>query len=400
MSVFELVYLCVQLIILLSAFGFFFLSLLLLVECIAALFPVPSSDYRDGEQFTKMAILMPAHNEELVIKDTLSILIPTLKTHHQTVVIADNCNDRTAEMARSAGAIVIERQDPNLKGKGYALDYGLQFIASDPPEVVVFIDADCQVDNNTIPLLTQQAIATGKPVQATYLMAKPNHPSPKDSISAFAFKVKNLVRSRGMVRLGLPCLLAGTGMAFPWSVIRSINIANSEIVEDMKLGLDLSILGYSPIFCPNALVTGNLPQNTEAAKSQRTRWEHGHLQTLLTYVPKLLIAGVSQRRLELIFSALDLCIPPLSLFVIMWFGMMLISLLVSSVSVAWIPLGVTTLSGFMIVSAIMISWSKFARSDLPFKELVAVPIYILWKIPLYFKFLIQPQKTWIRTERD
>ncbi|MEA5573933.1 glycosyltransferase family 2 protein [Calothrix sp. UHCC 0171] len=402
MSIIQLVHLSIEIFLSIGASGLFILGLLLLVECIAAIFPVvkQTGNHQSSLPNLKVAILVPAHNEETVITNTLSNLKITLKPQDELVVIADNCRDRTATIARNTGAIVLERKDSLHLGKGYALDYGLQYLANSAPDVVVFIDADCQVDKDAIAILSEMAMTTGKPVQANYLMTKPSQHSPKDSISAFAFKVKNLVRSQGMTRLGLPCLLAGTGMAFPWSVISSINTASADIVEDMKLGLDLSIVGYPPIFCPHARVIGNLPQNTEAAKSQRTRWEHGHLQTILTYVPKLFLAGLKQRRSELFLSALDLCIPPLSLLVVMWMSMMFITLLFFAASSMWIPLGVTGVTGFLILTAILISWTKFASSDLPLRELLAVPIYILWKIPLYCKFLIQPQKAWIRTERD
>ncbi|RUT08265.1 glycosyl transferase [Dulcicalothrix desertica PCC 7102] len=394
----QLVHLSIEIILLISAFFLLVLGSILLIECIAALFPLTSTTSKI--QTNKVAVLIPAHNEEAVISNTLKSLKSTLLPHHKIVVVADNCTDATAEIASRAGVTVIERQDENKKGKGYALDYGLKFLENDPPEVVVFIDADCVVQRNTITLLTEKANSTGRPAQAVYLMSKPNQPTPKDSISVFAFKVKNLVRSRGLVRMGLPCLLAGTGMAFPWPVIRSVDLANSEIVEDMKLGLDLTIAGYPPIFCPQASVNSSLPQNAKAAKSQRTRWEHGHIQTLLTYVPKLITNGVRQRRLDLFFSALDLCIPPLSLFVAIWFGLMCISLIFAFVTSISTPASVIAIAGVFILTAILIAWSNFARSDLPLLELLAVPFYILWKIPLYFKFLIQPQKTWIRTERD
>jgi cellulose synthase/poly-beta-1,6-N-acetylglucosamine synthase-like glycosyltransferase len=394
----QLVHLSIEIILLISAFFLLVLCSVLLIECVAALFPLTPTTSKI--QTNKVAVLIPAHNEESVISNTLKSLKSTLLPHEKIVVIADNCTDATAEIASRAGVIVIERQDENKKGKGYALDYGLKFLENDPPEVVVFIDADCLVQRYTLTLLATLAITTNRPVQATYLMEKPQFPTPKDSISAFAFKVKNLVRASGMVRMNLPCLLAGTGMAFPWSVIRVSDLANSEIVEDMKLGLDLTIAGYPPIFCPEARVLGSLPQNSKTAKSQRTRWEHGHIQTLLTYVPKLIQASISQRRLDLFFSALDLCIPPLSLFVAMWFAMMCVSLLFASLMSIWIPVWITAVAGIFILTAILIAWANFARSDLPLLELFAVPFYILWKIPLYFKFLVQPQKIWVRTERD
>ncbi|BAZ16531.1 putative glycosyl transferase [Calothrix sp. NIES-4071] len=390
-------HLSMEIILLISAFFLLVLCSVLLIECIAALFPVTSTINKI--QASNVAILVPAHNEESVIGNTLKNLKST-SPQYKIIVIADNCTDATAQIARDAGVTVIERQDSQNKGKGYALDYGLQFLDLNPPEVVVFVDADCLVERNAITLLTSKAMTTSRPVQATYLMEKPLQPTPRDSISAFAFKVKNFVRSCGLVRMNLPCLLAGTGMAFPWSVIRSIDLANSDIVEDMKLGLDLTIAGYPPIFCPEARVIGSLPQSSKTAKNQRTRWEHGHIQTLLTYVPKLIRASINQKRFDLFCSALDLCIPPLSLFVAIWFGVMCISLLFAFLMSIWIPVWITVVAGMFILTAILIAWANFGRSDLPLLELLAVPFYILWKIPLYFKFLVQPQKTWVRTERE
>ncbi|MBH8553909.1 glycosyltransferase [Nostocaceae cyanobacterium CENA357] len=383
-----------------SALGLLVLSLVLFVECIAALFPVPSQFSENNWQNTKVTVLVPAHNEEVVISSTLLNIKLQLQKQHHLVVIADNCSDATAEIARAAGATVIERHDPLLTGKGYALDYGLRFLESEPPDVVVFVDADCKVEPGAIKKLIQYAIATKRPVQATYLMTKASNSSPKESVSAFAFKVKNLVRPLGLAQLKMPCLLTGTGMAFPWSVIRSVDLASGYIVEDMKLGLDLTIAGYVPVFCPQAYVTALLPQQAQATKSQRTRWEHGHLKTLLTYVPVLLKASVAQKRLDLLISALDMCVPPLSLLIFIWLLLMAISLVFAVLTALWMPVTFLSTAGLFLLIAILGAWVKFGRTDLPLQELLTVPFYILWKIPIYLKFLVQPQNKWIRTERD
>ncbi|WP_366914235.1 glycosyltransferase [Mastigocoleus sp. MO_188.B34] len=349
---------------------------------------------------TKVTILIPAHDEESVICATLKQLSLARKPEDKVVVIADNCQDRTAEIARAAGATVIERYNSDLKGKGYALDYGLNFLENDPPDVVIFVDADCYVESSAIDMLVAQAIYTGKPVQASYLMEAPPNPRYKDLISNFAFKVKNLVRFEGLKRLGLPCLLTGTGMAFPWKVIRSIDLASGHITEDMKLGMDLTLAGYEPVFCSQAIVKGYLPSDNEAATKQRTRWEHGHLQTLLTYVPQMLLEAFQQKRLRLFLSALDLSVPPLSLLVVMWSTFLGISLLVGILGISWIPAMILTVAGCCLLLAISIAWVKFGRADIPLHKLLIIPIYVLWKIPIYLKFLVKPQKVWERTKRE
>lgn len=381
------------------------LCLILFVECIAACLSTVlyQKRYNDGDiqniKDKKVTVLVPAHNEETVIRSTLLTLKSELKNKHELVVVADNCTDATAEIAKALGATVIERHDTNLKGKGYALDYGLRYIQTQSPDVVVFVDADCIVAPGAIEQLSQAAIITQRPIQATYLMEKPKSSSPKESVSAFAFKVKNLVRPYGLTQLRMPCLLTGTGMAFPMNAIRCVDLANGNLVEDMKLGFDLSIAGYPPLFWSQANVTGILPAQQQAAKSQRTRWEHGHLQTLLTYVPKLLKASIKQKRFDLFVSALDLCVPPLSLLVIFWSILMVLSLLAAILG-TWIPLTIASAAGCLLIIAILSAWSKFGRNDLPLAELLAIPVYVLFKIPLYLKFLVRPQNSWVRTERD
>lgn len=375
----------------------------LLVECVAALWPL-SLDKQVGKQFSygdkRVTVIIPAHNEENAIARTLKQLNTSGHSNQDVVVIADNCDDNTVEIARRHGARVIERCDVQRRGKGYALDYGIRYLRQNPPDILVMIDADCDVDRNTIPLLTHTAIATGKPVQANYLMNTPEKPTATDGISAFAFKVKNLVRSRGLARLGLPCVLAGTGMAFPWYVIEKVNLASGHIVEDMKLGLDLNLAGYGAVFCPEARVFGTLPSNKKTAKTQRTRWEHGHLQTLFTYVPILVKSALQQRRWDLFWSAVDLAIPPLSLLVMLWVGVVVMSFSLALVTSFWLPTIIALIAGIFLFSGIFISWSKFAKTELPLGQLLTIPLYILGKIPLYFRFLIKPERNWIRTERE
>ncbi|NMG07238.1 glycosyltransferase family 2 protein [Brasilonema sp. UFV-L1] len=401
MSMSQLVPVFIDVVLLISASSVFVICLFFLIECTAALLPNTSVANEYNWQDAKVAVLVPAHNEELVIGSTLEKLIPVLKKQDRLVVVADNCTDATAKIARAAGATVVERHDLECRGKGYALDYGLQFLESDPPDVVVIIDADCTVHPGAIEQLTQCAIASSAPVQASYLMTKPkNSQSSKDFVSQFSNIVRNLVRPRGLACLGQSCPLLGTGMAFPWTVICSVSLANGHLLEDLKLGLDLTLAGHKPVFCSEAKVTGCLPQHSQAAKTQKTRWEHGHLQIMQTYVPILLKQAISQKRFDLLVSVLDLCVPPLSLLVVIWLGLMAVTLLFGVLGTSWLPAVVVATAGLCFLMAILTTWTKFARKDLPLRELLTVPFYILWKIPVYFKFLVKPENVWIRTERD
>lgn len=375
------------------------LSFWTLLETVYAFLPtVPVQ--RTTRKAERIGVLVPAHNEEAGLAATLATLTPQLRSQDRLIVIADNCTDATASIARNAGAIVLERQDLNQRGKGYALDYGLKFLASDPPDVVIVIDADCQVRTGAIATLTETALTTKRPTQATYLMKKPLQASAKDSVSVFAFKVKNLVRPLGLLRMGLPCLLTGTGMAFPWVALRSINLASSHLVEDMKMSVDLTIAGYPPIYCPEARVMGTLPQQRSASRTQRTRWEHGNLQAISAYVPALIRVAIQKRSFAEIVLALELSVPPLSLFVMSWIVVCAIAVTWGRLSGFWTAgIGAIT-AGICLIGTVLGAWVKFGREDLPLGELLTIPLYILWKIPLYFKFLICPQQAWIRTARD
>lgn len=373
----------------------------LFVECIAALRPVRRSRQRADLAQPTIAILVPAHNEAWGIEATLQTLLPQLEGSDQLVVIADNCEDETAEISRQAGATVIERQNLELRGKGYALDFGLKFLSANPPDVVVIVDADCLVSPGSIEKIARMAIEQTRPVQATYLLTRPTRPSPKDAVSVLAFTVKNLVRPFGLKQLGLPNLLTGTGMALPWSLVHSISLASGNLVEDMQLALDLAMAGHPPTFCVDARVIGALPQQQQAAKTQRTRWEHGHLQTLQTQVPRLTIAALRQRRFDLFALALDLSVPPLSLLVMLWLAVSAIALGATLwLQISPLPGLLLALEGSLLLVAILAAWFKFCRVELPFKTLLSVPLYVLWKIPLYLGFLIKPQTKWVRTERD
>lgn len=376
-------------------------SAFLALECLGALLGTePASESSRLPASLSLAVLIPAHNEAEGIAATLDTILPQLRPTDRLVVIADNCTDTTAEVARQAGAAVIERHNLTQRGKGYALDFGLHHLLTNPPDVVVFVDADCDLQPHSLAALASQAHHTQRPAQAVYLMEKPPTPGLKDGISAFAFKVKNWVRPLGLYRLGQSCLLTGTGIAMPWSAATAVNIASGHIVEDMKLGLDLALAGYGPRFCPSAWVTSRLPSGSQAATTQRTRWEHGHLQMLTEYVPKLLGQSLRQGRIDLLVLALELAVLPISLQVMVALAIAALSLGIALAGFSWLPACLALGAVLALIFGVTLAWIGYGRSDLSLTDLLTIPLYVLNKIPLYFKFLVKPEKTWVRTERD
>ena len=111
--------------------------------------------------------------------------------------------------------------------------------------------------------------STRRPVQALYLMTAPPGSAINHQVAEFAWRLKNHVRPLGLKALGLPCQLMGTGMAFPWGVIRSAELASGFIVEDLKLGLELAAGGHPPAFS-SAMVTSTFPSSAEGRTTNAT----------------------------------------------------------------------------------------------------------------------------------
>ena len=288
-------------------------ALVFFVVCVASVL-LPSGRPVDRPEGISLAVLVPAHDEAEGIGRTIAGLRSQLAPGDRVLVVADNCADDTAAHARTAGAEVIERLDAGRRGKGYALAYGIDHLQSDPPDVVIIVDADCSLAPGCIDALVQCAARSQRPVQSDYAL-QPAENTPISMISSLAMLVRNRVRSRGWHRLGQPCHLAGTGMAFPWNVLRAAPELGANLVEDLVMGIELALQGHEPLLCPEAGVRSELPRGRRAALQQRRRWEHGQLATLLRYGPRLIGAGLRRGRPGLLALGADLMVPPLALLV-------------------------------------------------------------------------------------
>lgn len=348
----------------------------------------------------RVGVLVPAHNEETEIGATIESVRRQLKASDRLIVVADNCSDRTADVAARAGATVIERRSDE-RGKGYALAFGVDHLRADPPDIVVFVDADCQLEPGALDDVARTAAATGRPAQGLYLMKVPPNPGPKDLVSAFAFQLKNEVRAAGLAALSLPCHLTGTAMAWPWPTLSKVKLATGSIVEDLEFGLSLALAGSPAVLCPDACVTGRLPQRGDAARAQRRRWEHGSLQTAFSLAPKLLWHGIKRFDVGLLALALDVCVPPLSLLVMGVAASLVAVATLAALGVTdWRPAIVLGAALFAVVVAVLAGWLKFARRTLPLGSLLAIPVYLAWKLPIAIAFVVRREKRWVRTTRD
>lgn len=373
------------------------------LEIVLALLPQRRdlSDQKISATRPEIAVLVPAHNEESVIAGTLAQIHVQLNATDRLLVVADNCDDKTADIARESGAVVLERSDSVNKGKGFALEHGVLYLADNPPDVVIVIDADCIVGEKLIDRISRLAVSENRPVQALYLMESDSDtPDLKQRTASFAWRVKNHVRPLGLKSLGLPCQLMGTGMAFPYRQLSDIRLGSANIVEDMQLGIDLAAAGDPPLFCPDVKVTSYFPDATQAVKSQRRRWEHGHIGMIIEHLPSLMMKSIVKRDYQLFALALDLAIPPLALlalFVIVLVGAAGVAMIIFGTSIPFV-LSVVVL--FLFCLGVFAAWAGFGRDLLSFRDILSLPIHMLAKVPLYLQFVYDRQKKWIRTKRN
>jgi glycosyltransferase involved in cell wall biosynthesis len=349
---------------------------------------------------SRLAVLVPAHNESSGLLDTVSDIKAQLHRGDRLVVVADNCTDDTAEVARAAGVEVIERFHPSKIGKGYALDWGIRHLRADPPEIVIIIDADCRLANEAIDRLAAACAAKGRPAQALYLMAAPDD-SPIDyRVAMLAFRVKNWVRPLGLRALNLPCQLMGTGMAFPWGVISTANLATGTAVEDLKLGLDLARARSPALFAPSARVDSRFPSSSRGAETQRHRWEKGHVGMIATKVPGLAYESLASGNLRLLALALDAAIPPLTLLGLLLILMVVVSGIAILFHLPRVAFIISAASLFAYVLILLVCWLKFGRDIFQPGAIFSMVRYVAGKLPLYGQFFSRGRGAqWIRTDR-
>jgi cellulose synthase/poly-beta-1,6-N-acetylglucosamine synthase-like glycosyltransferase len=346
-----------------------------------------------------IAVLVPAHNEESGISKTLVSIKAEMRTGDRLVVVADNCTDGTAQIARTAGAEVVERNDESQRGKGFALHAGVAYLNGNAPDIVVVVDADCVLRPGALDRLAGKVSTTGGPVQACYLMSSPSAIRLDLAVREFAFLVKNRVRPLGMSKLGLPCQLTGSGMAFPWSILSTANLSNDSIVEDMKLGLDLARLGHCPSFCEDALVVSEFPHSHMGSVNQYRRWEGGHLAMIRTAAGMLTERGVLGN-LGLLALLLDIMVPPLALLVLLLTVVLICSAILALIGVSTIAVVVAFINLLVVTAAIAVTWLTYGTEILPLRKLYGVPLYAARKVEFYTR-IIRGDRVhgWIRTDR-
>lgn len=366
------------------------------IEAFLGMFRTPDTLF--FVRFPRTCIMIPAHNEAAVITTTLKSLLSVVQNNVRIVVVADNCSDDTAMMARNLNVDVFERSDPEKRGKGFALAFGRDSLSLDPPECVIVLDADCRIDAGSIADIAKSCHLSGSAVQARNILEANLSLPPKVQISNFAFWIKNIVRQRGVSRIGGGAILAGTGMAFPWQMFAALPLATGDIVEDLALSVNLTKSGHPPLFLEQATVTS--PAAPEhATLQQRSRWEHGFLGVAATHGFSAVWRGISKLDLQSLLLGLHLMVPPLA----MLFALAIVSALFFSMLGIlfgyWLPFIVVVSMLSAMATAILLNWAIEGHQWLSPKALISLPAYVLWKLPVYGKLLAGKTSKWVRTDR-
>lgn len=353
--------------------------------------------------------IIPAHNEEKLLPQTLESLLHEVdydKNKYEVVVIADNSTDSTAALAREHQATVYERFDENLKGKGYALEWGLKNCWADGknPDAVVILDADSVVSKNFLHEVNASLHHGAKVIQAFYSVRNPDE-SWSAGLRYAALAVLHYVRPQGRSIFGGSAGLKGNGMVFTTDIIKNHNWSSS-LTEDIEFHMDLLLAGEKVHFAPNAIVWAEMPNSIEDANSQNERWETGRLEMAKKYVPKLFKSAFTNGQpLPKLDAIMEHVIPPFAIFNGLSITLCAIASLLflvdrSSQIAIWnlfFAFSLILIQIFYLFSGLLLTKAPITV----YKNLLYAPFYVLWKILLVFKlFKKDTENDWIRTTRN
>ncbi|MBL8793102.1 MAG: glycosyltransferase [Planctomycetia bacterium] len=334
-------YLAAAMLLLAAAVGLYCLGLAVVGLC-ARSHATPATQRRQ-----RFAILIPAHNEEDQIETALRCCadLDYPRNRVQVFVIADNCTDRTAALARAGGATCLERHDLSQRGKGPALAWALKQVLPTRPEAVLILDADCRLDRHALRVFNARLAAGEQVLQASYVASNPDG-SIASYVAAVANAIENDLFYAPKAVLGLSVLLRGTGMAFRREVLERFPWQAASVVEDVEYTVRLYQGGVRVAFVPEVRVWSAFPEQDRQMQVQRTRWVGGNIRLGVQQAWPLLRQAVAAGRPLLVELAWTLLVSVRSLAV----AQMLLAVLLGAVAAVLMPgLGFGALAGLLLV---------------------------------------------------
>jgi cellulose synthase/poly-beta-1,6-N-acetylglucosamine synthase-like glycosyltransferase len=288
-------------------YGFFIVFLYAVLVALGNL----RKGYRPGSHpaSKRFAVLVPAHNEERVIADLLRDLRAMEYPSHlyRVYVIADNCDDATAAIARSEGVTVLERRTAGMSSKGEALSWALERIDADYDAYVVF-----DADNRVAPTFLKRAndaLCEGARLVQCYLAIK----NPNDNWVTRALylhqEVTNHLWHAGKHALGLGNYLVGTGMVISADLLTKHAWEAESLTEDLEYTLRMALEGHSVVWLSDVAVYDEKPSDLKSTYVQQQRWMIGTWKCFQKYFLPVLRKGVAERRADIVDLALYLFAP-------------------------------------------------------------------------------------------
>jgi hypothetical protein len=344
----------------------------------------------------RFAVLIPAHDEEASVGEAVEG-VRSAAGAAEAIVVADNCTDATARVAAEAGATVWERHDPARFGKGHALEWALDRVLRERPDLdgVVVMDADCTPSANLVAAVASRAGAGARAMQVRYAVAAPER-SPATALRWAGFALMNEVRPRGKAALGLSCGLFGSGMAFTADLLRSVPWRAHGLVEDFEQHIALVGAGERVEFVAEASVVSPMPGSLGQSESQQRRWEGGRLATGMSRGLSLAADGIRRRDPGRLHAGLEPLVPPQSA--------LAATAVATGVLAARLRLPRTLAASVLAVAAqaaYVLGGLAVARAPAPvWRSLVHAPALVAFKLRIYLSALAgRGPARWERTER-
>jgi 1,2-diacylglycerol 3-beta-glucosyltransferase len=346
------------------------------------------------------AILVPAHNEEVLLPRLLQSLsdLAYPRRLFDICVVADNCSDRTSEVARAGGARVYERLDDDDRGKGYALRWLLRQLKRDKLryDAYVVIDADSVTSSNFLDVMNRHMELGHEVLQSDYGVLN-SEESWSSGLRYVGLALYNNLRPRGRDAFGLSAGLHGNGMCFSSDVIARFRWEAFALAEDVEFHFNLVDAGIKTHYAGEATVLAEMPTTLRQAHDQNIRWERGRLQMLRTFGPSCSAAALRRRDVVRFDAVVEQLVPPLSILV----GLATLAVLVCTLLGAEWAL---CLAIFLIIGEVAYVGAGLRlvhASPRVCFALARAPLYIAWKLWIYALAVIHlDDMRWIRTARS
>ncbi len=269
------------------------------VISIFSFIPRRDKDY-DDTKYRSYALLVAAHNEELVIENMVDSLkkLDYPDEKYEIFVIADNCSDRTADFARKAGANVFERFDKTARGKGYALEWMFDKIFNMEKQFdsIVIFDADNIADKGFLRSINKQHVLGAKVVQG-YIDSK----NPNDSWISYSYSIAfwsvNRLFQQSRANLNLGCQLCGTGFSVDVDILKELGWGATCLTEDMEFTMKLALNDIKVAWANDAIVYDEKPLTLSQSWKQRVRWMQGHADVACRFIGKLFKKSFAEKKL-------------------------------------------------------------------------------------------------------